>query len=401
MKVCAADAADPARGVRRREHDRPAGRLVRGRGPDRPDRAQTRSEYLERDRRARRDRRLHRVRVLPAGDRRRRLPPTSSPRSRASASSSASTPTATPRRSRLAVRAPPGRSGGRGAQDPTSSASSRRRATRTSSAGRLDDAARGGRGDENLMPATIEAVRARATGGEIVETVRSVFGSYVETCGVLIARPIRVLLGKIGLDGHDRGVKVVARALRDAGMEVVYTGLHRTPGRGRPHRDRGGRRRDRGERPLRRADDDLPAADRADARGGVATTIVVVAGGTFLPEDVEALEAMGVQQGVRRRHAAATRSWTTSGSAGGHDRMTWPPEPVVRPSTLLPEETHGAGGARARSSSGSCGRRSPTHGSARRSTVGCGSEAGVWPESAADARRPGPVPASFGRTTSA
>jgi methylmalonyl-CoA mutase cobalamin-binding domain/chain len=41
--------------------------------------------------------------------------------------------------------------------------------------------------------------------------------------------PIRVLLAKAGLDGHDRGVKVVARALRDAGMEVVYTGLHRTP----------------------------------------------------------------------------------------------------------------------------------------------------------------------------
>ncbi|MSO96177.1 MAG: cobalamin B12-binding domain-containing protein [Thermoleophilia bacterium] len=40
--------------------------------------------------------------------------------------------------------------------------------------------------------------------------------------------PIRVLLAKIGLDGHDRGVKIVARALRDAGMEVVYTGLHRT-----------------------------------------------------------------------------------------------------------------------------------------------------------------------------
>jgi len=40
---------------------------------------------------------------------------------------------------------------------------------------------------------------------------------------------IRVLLAKVGLDGHDRGVKVVARALRDAGMEVVYTGLHRRP----------------------------------------------------------------------------------------------------------------------------------------------------------------------------
>ncbi len=41
---------------------------------------------------------------------------------------------------------------------------------------------------------------------------------------------IRVLVAKVGLDGHDRGVKVVARCLRDAGMEVVYTGLHRTPG---------------------------------------------------------------------------------------------------------------------------------------------------------------------------
>ncbi len=40
---------------------------------------------------------------------------------------------------------------------------------------------------------------------------------------------IRVLIAKIGLDGHDRGVKIVARCLRDAGMDVVYTGLHRTP----------------------------------------------------------------------------------------------------------------------------------------------------------------------------
>ncbi|MBV9652979.1 MAG: cobalamin B12-binding domain-containing protein [Acetobacteraceae bacterium] len=40
---------------------------------------------------------------------------------------------------------------------------------------------------------------------------------------------IRVLLAKVGLDGHDRGVRVVARTLRDAGMDVIYTGLHRTP----------------------------------------------------------------------------------------------------------------------------------------------------------------------------
>ena len=41
--------------------------------------------------------------------------------------------------------------------------------------------------------------------------------------------PVRVVVAKPGLDGHDRGAKVVARALRDAGMEVVYTGLHQTP----------------------------------------------------------------------------------------------------------------------------------------------------------------------------
>jgi methylmalonyl-CoA mutase C-terminal domain/subunit len=42
-------------------------------------------------------------------------------------------------------------------------------------------------------------------------------------------RPIRVLVAKPGLDGHDRGAKVLAHALRDAGMEVIYTGLHQTP----------------------------------------------------------------------------------------------------------------------------------------------------------------------------
>ncbi len=46
-----------------------------------------------------------------------------------------------------------------------------------------------------------------------------------------MSSPIRVLLAKPGLDGHDRGAKVVARALREAGMEVIYTGLHQTPER--------------------------------------------------------------------------------------------------------------------------------------------------------------------------
>lgn len=44
-----------------------------------------------------------------------------------------------------------------------------------------------------------------------------------------VRRPVRVLIAKPGLDSHDRGAKVVARALRDAGMEVIYTGLHQTP----------------------------------------------------------------------------------------------------------------------------------------------------------------------------
>jgi methylmalonyl-CoA mutase C-terminal domain/subunit len=44
-----------------------------------------------------------------------------------------------------------------------------------------------------------------------------------------MAQPIRVLVAKPGLDGHDRGAKVIARALRDAGMEVIYTGLRQTP----------------------------------------------------------------------------------------------------------------------------------------------------------------------------
>ena len=44
-----------------------------------------------------------------------------------------------------------------------------------------------------------------------------------------MSRPIRILVAKVGLDGHDRGAKVIATALRDAGMEVIYTGLRQTP----------------------------------------------------------------------------------------------------------------------------------------------------------------------------
>ena len=106
--------------------------------------------------------------------------------------------------------------------------------------------------------------------------------------------PIRVLLAKVGLDGHDRGVKVVARALRDAGMDVIYTGLHRTP------------------------DEVVVAAIQEDvdvigvsllsgaqmtvfpkilqllAEGG-ADDMIVVAGGVMPDEDVVALKPMGVK----------------------------------------------------------------------------------------------------------
>jgi len=107
--------------------------------------------------------------------------------------------------------------------------------------------------------------------------------------------PIRVLLAKVGLDGHDRGVKVVARALRDAGMDVIYTGLHRTP------------------------DEVVTAAIQEDVDvlgvsllSGVQMTVfpkifdrlkqagaddmIVVAGGVMPDEDVTALKEMGVRE---------------------------------------------------------------------------------------------------------
>jgi methylmalonyl-CoA mutase C-terminal domain/subunit len=47
--------------------------------------------------------------------------------------------------------------------------------------------------------------------------------------GLMPSHRLRLLIGKVGLDGHDRGAKIIARALRDAGYEVIYTGLHQTP----------------------------------------------------------------------------------------------------------------------------------------------------------------------------
>jgi methylmalonyl-CoA mutase cobalamin-binding domain/chain len=110
-----------------------------------------------------------------------------------------------------------------------------------------------------------------------------------------MSAPIRVLLAKVGLDGHDRGVKVVARALRDAGMDVIYSGLHRTP------------------------DEVVTAAIQEDVDvlgvsllSGVQMTVfpkildqlkkqgaddmIVVAGGVMPDEDVAALKQIGVKE---------------------------------------------------------------------------------------------------------
>jgi len=56
-----------------------------------------------------------------------------------------------------------------------------------------------------------------------------IYSAYCENMNNNNKRPVRVLVAKVGLDGHDRGAKVIATSLRDAGMEVIYTGLRQTP----------------------------------------------------------------------------------------------------------------------------------------------------------------------------
>ena len=108
------------------------------------------------------------------------------------------------------------------------------------------------------MAHLLDAARADATEGEMVHALQRVFGTYSETpnserASARVAhynsaprgriryvtapvpmassqeKKIRVVVAKPGLDGHDRGAKIIARALRDGGMEVIYTGLHQTP----------------------------------------------------------------------------------------------------------------------------------------------------------------------------
>ena len=108
-------------------------------------------------------------------------------------------------------------------------------------------------------------------------------------------RKIRVVIAKPGLDGHDRGAKIIARALRDAGMEVVYTGLHQTP-----------------EQIVETAIQEDADAVGVSVLSGAHMTLVprildglrangvedvlVVVGGTILAEDAAALRSFGVAE---------------------------------------------------------------------------------------------------------
>ena len=95
---------------------------------------------------------------------------------------------------------------------------------------------------------------------------------------------IRVIVAKVGLDGHDRGVKIVARTLRDAGMDVIYTGLHRTP-----------------EEVVDAAvQEDVDVIGVSILSGAHMTKgaddILVVGGGVIPDEDVAKLKALGVRE---------------------------------------------------------------------------------------------------------
>ena len=105
--------------------------------------------------------------------------------------------------------------------------------------------------------------------------------------------PIRVLVAKPGLDGHDRGAKVIARALRDAGMEVIYTGLHQTPAQ-------------IAETVIQEDADALGLSILSGAHMTLvprvlellceqgAEDVVVTVGGTIPHQDIESLEQLGV-----------------------------------------------------------------------------------------------------------
>lgn len=106
--------------------------------------------------------------------------------------------------------------------------------------------------------------------------------------------PIRVLVAKPGLDGHDRGAKVIARALRDAGFEVIYTGLRQTP----EQIVAAAIQEDVdvvGLSVLSGAHVPLTEKIMAELAAQGAADKVVIVGGTILAKDVERLKAMGVE----------------------------------------------------------------------------------------------------------
>ncbi len=108
-----------------------------------------------------------------------------------------------------------------------------------------------------------------------------------------MARKIRVVIAKPGLDGHDRGAKIIARALRDAGMEVIYTGLHQTP-------------EQIVETAIQEDADAVGISILSGAhmtlvprildglREGGADDVLVIVGGTIPGDDAETLKAQGV-----------------------------------------------------------------------------------------------------------
>ena len=115
---------------------------------------------------------------------------------------------------------------------------------------------------------------------------------------------IRILIAKPGLDGHDRGAKVVARALRDAGYEVIYTGLHQTPemiASAAIQEDVDAI----GLSILSGAHNVLLPRLMQDLRQEGVTDIKVFAGGIIPDEDIPGLQAAGIDEGTRARTLGA------------------------------------------------------------------------------------------------
>ena len=104
---------------------------------------------------------------------------------------------------------------------------------------------------------------------------------------------IRVLVAKPGLDGHDRGAKVIARALRDAGMEVIYTGIRQTPEMIAEASLQGRRGRRRHQHPQRRTHGALAPYHQRDEDRGIDDRLVL-AGGIIPEDDIAPLKEMGV-----------------------------------------------------------------------------------------------------------